>query len=130
MTTEILGVGRRKTSIALVKLVPGKGNIYVNNRKLTNYVGGRSTLEILVKKPLYLTGTEEKYDVKVRTVGGGVSSQAGAIRHGIARALIKANLEHRAILKSEGMLTRDPRVKERKKYGRKRARKRFQFSKR
>lgn len=131
MTTEVIGIGRRKTSVALVKLVPGKGNIYVNSRKLNNYIGERSSLEILVKKPFVLTDTESKYDVKVRVRGGGVSSQAGAIRHGIARALNKINEEeYRPILKSAGLLTRDPRVKERKKYGRKRARKRFQFSKR
>jgi small subunit ribosomal protein S9 len=127
---ETIGIGRRKTAVALVKLVPGKGRIFINNRTLHNYVGERASLEILVKKPLHLTDTVEKYDVKVKTNGGGVSSQAGAVRHGISRALIKVNPEHRAILKSEGMLTRDPRVKERKKYGRKRARKRFQFSKR
>ncbi|MGD9580067.1 MAG: 30S ribosomal protein S9 [Vampirovibrionia bacterium] len=130
MTTEVIGIGRRKTSVALVKLVPGKGNIYVNSRKLTNYIGERSSLEILVKKPLVLTDTESKYDVKVTVRGGGVSSQAGAIRHGIARALTKVDTEFRGILKPAGLLTRDPRVKERKKYGRKRARKRFQFSKR
>lgn len=127
---QIFGIGRRKSAVAFVRLVSGKGNIYVNNRKLNDYIGGRSTLEILVKKPLYLTENEAKYDVRVKTNGGGVSSQAGAIRHGIARALIRLNPEHRTILKEEGMLTRDARVKERKKYGRKRARKRFQFSKR
>jgi small subunit ribosomal protein S9 len=127
---ETIGIGRRKTAVALVKLVPGKGKIIVNNRTLNNYVGERASLEILVKKPLLMTETESKYDVKVKTNGGGVSSQAGAIRHGIARALIKENPEYRAVLKDEGFLTRDPRVKERKKYGRKRARKRFQFSKR
>lgn len=130
MAQEILGIGRRKTSVAIVKLVPGKGNIYINSRKLFNYIGERKTLELLIKKPLALTETEEKYDIKIRTKGGGVSSQSGAIRQGIARALTKANPEFRAVLKSEGMLTRDARVKERKKYGRKRARKRFQFSKR
>lgn len=130
MTTQTIAIGRRKTAVAVVKLVPGKGNVYVNNRKLNNYIGERSSLEILIKKPLYLTENETKYDVKVKAVGGGVSAQAGAIRHGIARALIKLNPEHRAVLKDEGLLTRDARVKERKKYGRKRARKRFQFSKR
>lgn len=130
MAEEILGIGRRKTSVAIVKLVPGKGNIYVNSRKLTNYIGERKTLELLVKKPLEITETTEKYDIKIKAKGGGVSAQAGAIRQGIARALTKANPELRGALKSEGMLTRDARVKERKKYGRKRARKRFQFSKR
>lgn len=127
---QVLAIGRRKTAVAFVKLIPGKGKIFVNNRTLKHYIGERASLEILVKKPLYLTESEEKYDVKVKATGGGVSSQAGAIRHAISRALIKVNPEHRAILKDEGMLTRDARVKERKKYGRKRARKRFQFSKR
>lgn len=125
-----LGVGRRKTSVAIVKLVPGTGKIIVNNRTLGHYVGYRKSLEILVRTPLVMTETETKYDVKVRVKGGGVSSQAGAIRHAITRALMKYNPEFRAVLKPAGLVTRDPRVKERKKYGRKRARKRFQFSKR
>jgi small subunit ribosomal protein S9 len=130
MTKEIIAIGRRKTAVAVVKLVPGKGKIFINNRTLNNYVGQRAALELLVKKPLNITETLEKYDFKVKATGGGVSSQAGAVRHGIARALIKAEPELRAALKDEGFLTRDARVKERKKYGRKRARKRFQFSKR
>ncbi len=129
MTREIC-IGRRKCAIAEVKLVSGNGKVIVNNRLIKDYVGQRQALEILVKKPLYVTETESKYDVKVKATGGGISSQAGAIRQGIARALIEINPEYRPILKSEGLLTRDPRVKERKKYGRKRARKRFQFSKR
>ena len=127
---EIMATGRRKTSIAVVKLVKGKGRVFVNGKTLANYIGNRPTLEMLIYKPLALTDNQEKYDVRVKAIGGGVSSQAGAIKHAISRALLKANEENKAVLKSEGMLTRDPRVKERKKYGRKRARKRFQFSKR
>ena len=127
---EIMATGRRKTSIAVVKLVKGKGRVFINGKTLANYIGHRPTLEMLIYKPLALTDNQEKYDVRVKAVGGGVSSQAGAIKHAISRALLKANEEYKAVLKSEGMLTRDPRVKERKKYGRKRARKRFQFSKR
>lgn len=130
MSTTALGIGRRKCAVAIVKLLPGKGNIYVNNRKLNDYIGNSPTLEILVKKPLTLTGTESDYDIKVRARGGGISSQAGAIKHGITRALIDLKPELRTVLKQEGLVTRDSRVKERKKYGRKRARKRFQFSKR
>ena len=118
---EIMATGRRKTSIAVVKLVKGKGRIFVNGKTLKNYIGNRPAIEMLVYRPLVLTDNQEKYDVRVKAVGGGIVAQCGAIRHGISRALVKAN---------EGLLTRDPRVKERKKYGRKRARKRFQFSKR
>jgi len=127
---ETRKVGRRKTAVAVVKLVPGKGRVFVNNRTLKNYFGNRAALEMMIYQPLVLTGNEDKYDVQVKATGGGISSQAGAIRHGIARALVLANEENKAILRAEGLLTRDPRVKERKKYGRKRARKRFQFSKR
>ena len=127
---EIMATGRRKTSIAVVKLVKGKGRVFVNGKTLANYIGNRPTLEMMIFKPLALTDNQENYDVRVKAVGGGVSSQAGAIKHAISRALLKANEEYKSVLKSEGMLTRDPRVKERKKYGRKRARKRFQFSKR
>ena len=127
---EIMATGRRKTSIAVVKLVKGKGRVFVNGKTLANYIGNRPTLEMMIFKPLALTDTQECYDVRVKAVGGGVSSQAGAIKHAISRALLKVNEEYKSVLKSEGMLTRDPRVKERKKYGRKRARKRFQFSKR
>ena len=127
---EIMATGRRKTSIAVVKLVKGKGRVFINGKTLASYIGHRPTLEMLIYKPLALTDNQEKYDVRVKAIGGGVSSQAGAIKHAISRALLKANEEYKAVLKSEGMLTRDPRVKERKKYGRKRARKRFQFSKR
>ena len=127
---EIMATGRRKTSIAVVKLVKGKGRIFVNGKTLKNYIGNRPAIEMLVYRPLVLTDNQEKYDVRVKAVGGGVVAQAGAIRHGIARALVKVNEEYKSVLKSEGLLTRDPRVKERKKYGQKRARKRFQFSKR
>ena len=127
---EIMATGRRKTAIAVVKLVKGKGRVFVNGKTFNEYFGNRAALEMMVYKPLALTDNQEAYDVRVKTVGGGVSAQAGAIRHGIARALLKANEEYKSVLKSEGLLTRDARVKERKKYGRKRARKRFQFSKR
>jgi len=126
----IMATGRRKTSIAVVKLVKGSGRIFVNGRKLTDYIGNRPAIEMLVYRPLVLTETQDRYDVRVKAVGGGVVSQCGAIRHGISRALVKSNADFRNVLKLEGLLTRDPRVKERKKYGRKRARKRFQFSKR
>jgi len=127
---EIMATGRRKTSIAVVKLVSGKGRVFINGKTLSAYIGNRPALEMDIFKPLALTDNQERYDVKVKAVGGGVSSQAGAIRHAITRALLKDNEEYRAVLKAEGLITRDPRVKERKKYGRKRARKRFQFSKR
>ena len=127
---EIMATGRRKTSIAVVKLVKGKGRVFVNGKTLANYIGNRPTLEMMIFKPLALTDTQESYDVRVKAVGGGVSSQAGAIKHAISRALLKVNEEYKSVLKAEGLLTRDARVKERKKYGRKRARKRFQFSKR
>ena len=126
----IMATGRRKTSIAIVKLVKGSGRIFVNGKTLKNYIGNRPAIEMLVYRPLVLTETQDRYDVRVKAVGGGVVAQCGAIKHGISRALLKANEEYRNVLKAEGMLTRDPRVKERKKYGRKRARKRFQFSKR
>jgi len=124
------GVGRRKCAIAQVKLLHGKGRVFVNNRTIKNYFGNRAALEMMIYQPLVLTESETKYDVHVKVLGGGISSQAGAIRHGIARALLALNEETKPVLRSEGLLTRDPRVKERKKYGRKRARKRFQFSKR
>lgn len=130
MANEVIATGRRKTSIAVVKLVKGKGNIYVNGKKLLDYIGNRPAIEMMVFRPLVLTENQDKFDVRVKAVGGGVVSQSGAIRHGISRALVKMNEEYRNVLRSEGLLTRDPRIKERKKYGRKRARKRFQFSKR
>ena len=128
--TEIMATGRRKTSIAVVKLVKGTGRIFINGKKLADYIGNRPAIELLINRPLVLTETKEQYDVRVKAVGGGIVAQSAAIRHGISRALLKANEENKAVLKAEGLLTRDARVKERKKYGRKRARKRFQFSKR
>ena len=130
MANEIIATGRRKNSIAVVKLVKGKGRIFVNGKTLAAYIGNRPAVEMMIYRPLVLTENQDKYDVKVKAVGGGVVGQSGAIRHGIARALLKSNEEYKAVLRSEGLLTRDARVKERKKYGRKRARKRFQFSKR
>ena len=127
---EFIATGRRKNSIAIVKLVKGKGRIFVNGRTLKDYIGNRPAVEMMIYRPLVLTENQDKYDVKVKAVGGGVVGQSGAIRHGISRALLKSNEEYKAVLRSEGLLTRDARVKERKKYGRKRARKRFQFSKR
>ena len=126
----IMATGRRKTSIAVVKLVKGKGRVFVNGKTIAAYIGNRPALEMQIFKPLALTENMENYDVRVKAVGGGISSQAGAIRHGISRALLQINPDFRPVLKAEGLLTRDARVKERKKYGRKRARKRFQFSKR
>ncbi len=127
---EIMATGRRKTAIAVVKLVKGKGRVFVNGKTFADYFGNRAALEMMVFRPLALTDNQEKFDVRVKAVGGGVSAQAGAIRHGISRALLKMNEDYKSVLKTEGLLTRDARVKERKKYGRKRARKRFQFSKR
>ena len=125
-----MATGRRKTAIAVVKLVKGKGRVFVNGKTFSDYFGSRAALEMMVYRPLALTDNQEKYDVRVKAVGGGVSAQAGAIRHGISRALVQVDEKYRNVLRMEGLLTRDPRVKERKKYGRKRARKRFQFSKR
>ncbi len=124
-----LGTGRRKKSIARVRLVEGKGNITVNGKTLDEYFG-TEVLKVIVKQPLVATNTLDKYDVICKVVGGGFTGQAGAIRHGIARALSEANSEYRPALKSAGFLTRDPRMKERKKYGLKKARKAPQFSKR
>ena len=115
---------------AVVKLVKGKGRVFVNGKTLAAYIGNRPALEMMIFRPLALTDNQANFDVRVKAVGGGVSSQSGAIRHGIARALVEYNEELRPVLKAEGLLTRDAREKERKKYGRKRARKRFQFSKR
>ena len=124
-----LGTGRRKKSIARVRLEEGKGNITVNGKTLDEYFG-TEVLKVIVKQPLVATNTLDKYDVICKVVGGGFTGQAGAIRHGIARALNEANSEYRPTLKSAGFLTRDPRMKERKKYGLKKARKAPQFSKR
>ncbi len=124
-----LGTGRRKKSIARVRLLPGSGNITVNKRDVEEYFG-LETLKMIVRAPMVLTDTLSKYDVKVNVIGGGTTGQAGAIRHGIARALLIASPELRPALKKAGYLTRDPRMKERKKYGLKAARRAPQFSKR
>jgi small subunit ribosomal protein S9 len=123
------GTGRRKTSVARVRLVPGEGNIVINDRELKAYFGLK-TLELIIKQPLNLTETLGKYDVIAKVEGGGPSGQAGAIRHGITRALLKVDAEFRPALKKAGFITRDPREKERRKYGLKKARKAPQFSKR
>ena len=123
------GTGRRKESIARVRLMSGNGDITVNGKKLDEYFGSE-ILKVIVNQPFAVTNTVGKYDVIVKVVGGGYTGQAGAIRHGIARALNEANSEFRPALKSNGFLTRDPRMKERKKYGLKKARKAPQFSKR
>jgi len=126
---QYMGTGRRKTSVARVRLLPGNGNININNRDIEEYFN-YDTLKVLVREPLLITDTIDKYDVFVNVSGGGFTGQAGAIRHGIARALIEADKELRPALKKAGFLTRDPRMKERKKYGLKGARKAPQFSKR
>ena len=126
---QYYGTGRRKSSVARVRLVPGTGKITVNKRELNEYFG-RQTLELIVKQPLVLTNTLEQYDVVATVAGGGPSGQAGAIRHGVSRALLEVDGELRQGLKKAGFLTRDPRMKERKKYGLKKARKASQFSKR
>ena len=123
------GTGRRKKSIARVRLYEGNGNITVNGKKLDEYFG-TEILKVIVNQPFSVTNTVGKYDVDCKVAGGGFTGQAGAIRHGIARALNEANTEFRPALKSNGFLTRDPRMKERKKYGLKKARKAPQFSKR
>lgn len=123
------GTGRRKNSVARVRLYPGTGAITINGRSIDEYFG-LETLKLIVRSPLVLLGLEGKYDVVVRVSGGGVSGQAGAIRHGLARALLQQNEENRSVLKKAGFLTRDPRMKERKKYGLKAARRAPQFSKR
>ena len=123
------GTGRRKSSIARVRLVEGKGAITINGKNIDEYLG-TDTLKVIVRQPLTATNTTDKYDVICKVQGGGFTGQAGAIRLGIARALLEANSEYRPVLKSAGFLTRDPRMKERKKYGLKKARKSPQFSKR
>ena len=123
------GTGRRKTAVARVRLVPGNGNIVINGRELDKYFGLK-TLELIVKQPLELTDTLGKYDVLANVAGGGISGQAGAIRHGISRALLRVDVELRQALKKAGFLTRDSREKERRKYGLKKARKASQYSKR
>ncbi|MFC1548966.1 30S ribosomal protein S9 [Candidatus Omnitrophota bacterium] len=127
--TEYIAVGRRKESVARVRLRPGSGKITVNKRDFEDYFP-RETHRIIVKQPMDQTGTNDKFDILVTMDGGGASGQAGALRHGISRALIKSDENLRLVLKKGGFLTRDPRAKERKKPGQKRARKHFQFSKR
>ena len=122
-------IGRRKTAVARVYVSQGSGNITVNKRDLTNYFT-TPTLQYKVKQPLMLTENLASYDIKVNVYGGGVTGQAEAIRLAITRALVAINEEHKAVLKPEGLLTRDPRMVERKKFGQKKARKKFQFSKR
>ncbi|ABY92204.1 30S ribosomal protein S9 [Thermoanaerobacter sp. CM-CNRG TB177] len=128
-TVQYYGTGRRKEAVARVRLMPGKGNIIINNRPLEEYFT-LDTLKYTVKQPLILTETIDKFDVYAKVSGGGLTGQAGAVRLGIARALVKVDSELRPILKKAGFLTRDPRMKERRKYGLKKARKAPQFSKR
>lgn len=127
--TKYYGTGRRKHSVARVYLVPGNGNITINKRNIDEYFG-LETLKLIVRQPLELTQTTSKFDILVNVHGGGFTGQAGAIRHGISRALLDFDNELRSVLKKAGFLTRDPRMKERKKYGLKAARRAPQFSKR
>ena len=127
--TKYYGTGRRKSSVARVYLVPGTGKITINKKDIDEYLG-LETLKVVVRQPLVATETVDKFDVLVNVKGGGYTGQAGAIRHGIARALLQVDSEYRPVLKSAGFLTRDPRMKERKKYGLKAARRAPQFSKR
>ena len=129
MANTFYGTGRRKSSVARVFLSPGNGNITINKRSLDDYFGPE-TLKVIVKQPLAAIGGEGKYDIVATVKGGGTTGQAGAIRHGIARALCEADAEYRPVLKKAGYLTRDSRMKERKKYGLKGARRAPQFSKR
>ncbi len=126
---KFYGTGRRKKSIARVYLVPGTGKITINKRDIDEYLG-LETLKLIVRQPLVATETTDKFDVLVNVRGGGTTGQAGAIRHGISRALLQADADYRPVLKKAGYLTRDPRMKERKKYGLKAARRAPQFSKR
>jgi len=128
--SKYYGTGRRKEAVAKVWIAPGGGNITVNGRPMAQFFCGRKLLELFVTRPFSTTQTAGKYDVFAQTIGGGVSSQAGAVGLGIARALVELNPEYKTLLKRQGLLTRDPRMKERKKYGLKRARRAFQFTKR
>jgi len=128
-TTRYYGTGRRKSSVARVYLVPGTGKVTINKKDMDEYFG-YDTLKVIARQPLELTSTADKFDVLVNVHGGGYTGQAGAIRHGISRALLEADKEYRPVLKAAGFLTRDPRMKERKKYGLKKARRAPQFSKR
>jgi small subunit ribosomal protein S9 len=129
MAEPYYGTGKRKTSVARTWLTPGKGIITINNRTIEDYFG-RETAKMVVEQPFVLTDTYGSFDVKVNVTGGGISGQAAAIRHGITKALLQFNAEFRPILKKAGLVRRDARVKERKKYGQKGARARFQYSKR
>lgn len=130
-TIQYYGTGRRKKAVARVRLIPGEGKMIVNKKEIKDYFGGRIlTFGPIIQQPLIATATIGRYDVIVNVKGGGVSGQADAIRHGIARALVNVNAEFRAILKQKGLLTRDPRMHERKKYGLYGRRRRFQYSKR
>ena len=126
---QYMGTGRRKKSVARVRLVPGNGKVVINNREIETYFG-LETLRMIVNQPLVLPGSKDKFDVLVNVHGGGFTGQAGAIRHGITRALIKSDENLKSELKKAGFVTRDPRMKERKKYGLKKARRAPQFSKR
>jgi len=126
---QYYGTGRRKTSTARIYLRPGTGNVVVNRKAFDAYFPNE-TLRMIIRQPLNLTETATKFDILANVAGGGPSGQAGAIRHGITRALLEYNADLRPTLKHAGLITRDPRIKERKKYGQKGARKRFQFSKR
>lgn len=130
MTEEIyMATGRRKTSIARVRIVPGSGSITVNGKSVEEYFG-RKTLQMIINQPFVLTNNSGRFDVSVNVDGGGLSGQAGAVKHGITLSLLRFNPELRAVLKKAGFITRDSRAKERKKYGQRAARARFQFSKR
>ncbi|MEI6285208.1 MAG: 30S ribosomal protein S9 [Bacillota bacterium] len=126
---EFYGTGRRKTSVARVRILPGTGNIVVNGKEFDEYFPLK-TLRLIIRQPLELTQTTDKFDIKLNVSGGGLSGQAGAVRHGISRALLHVDGDYRLPLKKAGFLTRDPREKERRKYGLKKARKASQFSKR
>ncbi len=127
--SRFYATGKRKKSIARVWMMPGSGKITINDKPMDQYFG-RDVLKMIIRQPFEVTGTKDKFDVLVSVLGGGNSGQAGAIRHGISKALLAVDAESRGKLRKEGLLTRDPRAKERKKYGQKGARARFQFSKR
>ena len=128
--SEFYGTGKRKSAIARVHLRPGSGEMKLNGRSLEEYFGGHEALKMIVRQPLVLTENGERFDILASLQGGGVAAQAGALRHGITRALCVFDMELRGTLKKAGLITRDARIKERKKYGQRGARRRFQFSKR
>jgi small subunit ribosomal protein S9 len=129
VSTRYYATGKRKNSIAKVWMMPGTGKVMINDKTMDQYFG-RDVLKMIIRQPFEVTGTVDKFDVLVSVLGGGNSGQAGAIRHGISKALLEVDADSRVKLRKEGLLTRDPRAKERKKYGQKGARARFQFSKR